>query len=95
MRKASTNSRARGPTSQSPTVGQVVEVKYLVNLDKKQAVHPHQMGNGLKVALLLNDFMPLSKLMSEQMDGLRKRAKGRARRATALAEKRPERRLIA
>ncbi len=49
----------------------------------------------LSVALLLNDFMPLSKLMSEQVDGLRKWAKGRARRATALAAERSERKLAA
>jgi len=36
----------------------------------------------LSIAMLLNDLVPLSKLMSEQVDGLRKWAKGRARRAT-------------
>ena len=61
----------------------------------------HEAFNGrkeptdLSVALLLNDFMPLSKLMSEQIDGLRKWAKGRARRATALAAERSERKIAA
>jgi AAA+ superfamily predicted ATPase len=36
----------------------------------------------LSIALLLNDLVPLSKLMSEQIDGLRRWAKGRARMAT-------------
>jgi len=36
----------------------------------------------LSIALLLNDLVPLSKLMSEQIDGLRRWAKGRARLAT-------------
>jgi len=36
----------------------------------------------LSIALQLNDLVPLSKLMSEQIDGLRRWAKGRARVAT-------------
>jgi hypothetical protein len=36
----------------------------------------------LSIAMLLNDLVPLSKLMSEQIDGLRRWAKGRARLAT-------------
>ncbi len=36
----------------------------------------------LSVAMLLNDLVPLSKLMSEQIEALRKWAKGRARPAT-------------
>lgn len=47
----------------------------------------------LSIAMLLNDLVPLSKLMSEQIDGLRKWAKGRARRATAM-ESGTERRKI-
>lgn len=39
----------------------------------------------LSAAMLLNDFLPLNKLMSEQIDALRKWAKGRARRATVIA----------
>lgn len=38
----------------------------------------------LSIAMLLNDLVPLSKLMSEQIDGLRKWSKGRARRATPI-----------
>jgi SpoVK/Ycf46/Vps4 family AAA+-type ATPase len=36
----------------------------------------------LSLALVLNDVVPLSKLMAEQIDGLRRWAKGRARLAT-------------
>ena len=36
----------------------------------------------LSIAVLLNDLVPLSKLMCEQIDALRKWAKGRARLAT-------------
>jgi len=36
----------------------------------------------LSIAMLLNDLVPLSKLMSEQIEALRKWAKGRARMAT-------------
>ena len=61
----------------------------------------HEAFNGrkeptdLSVAMLLNDLMPLSKLMSEQIDALRKWAKGRARRATALDRKEESRRIAA
>lgn len=37
----------------------------------------------LSIALLLNDLVPLSKLMGEQVSNLRQWAKGRARRATS------------
>ena len=36
----------------------------------------------LSIALLLNDLVPLSRLMSEQIDALRRWAKSRARMAT-------------
>ena len=49
----------------------------------------------LSIAMLLNDFMPLSKLMSEQVEGLRKWAKGRARRATAAEAERTSRKIAA
>jgi len=49
----------------------------------------------LSIALLLNDLVPLSKLMSEQIDALRKWATGRARRATALESERLERKIAA
>jgi SpoVK/Ycf46/Vps4 family AAA+-type ATPase len=60
-----------------------------------EAFNSRKEPTDLSVALSLNDFMPLSKLMSEQVDGLRKWAKGRARRATALAAERSERKLAA
>lgn len=47
----------------------------------------------LSIAMLLNDLVPLSKLMSEQVDALRKWARGRARRAT-LSDSGPELRKI-
>ena len=49
----------------------------------------------LSIAMLLNDLVPLSKLMSEQIDGLRRWAKGRARRATALEPEREGRKIAA
>ncbi len=49
----------------------------------------------LTIAMLLNDLVPLSKLMSEQIDALRKWSKGRARRATAAEAARAERRIAA
>ena len=49
----------------------------------------------LSIAMLLNDLVPLSKLMSEQIGELRKWAKGRARRATAAEAERAGRRIAA
>ena len=49
----------------------------------------------LSIALLLNDLVPLSKLMSEQIEALRKWAKGRARRATAVESERSSRKIVA
>jgi hypothetical protein len=40
----------------------------------------------LDVAQILTKFVPLSKLMAEQITGLRNWAKGRARMATSLRE---------
>ncbi|MGO8839221.1 MAG: hypothetical protein ACLQQ0_17545 [Limisphaerales bacterium] len=58
-----------------------------------EAFNSRKEPTDLSVALLLNDLVPLSKLMGEQVDGLRKWAKGRARRATVLAAERSERKL--
>lgn len=49
----------------------------------------------LSIAMQLNDLVPLSKLMSEQVDGLRKWARGRARRATAAEVERTSRKIAA
>jgi AAA+ superfamily predicted ATPase len=49
----------------------------------------------LSIALLLNDLVPLSKLMNEQIDALRKWARGRARRATAHEAERSGRKIAA
>ena len=49
----------------------------------------------LSIALRLGDMVPLSKLMSEQVDGLRKWARGRARRATAAESETMGRRIAA
>jgi RHS repeat-associated protein len=49
-----------------------------------EAFNSRKEPTDLSVALSLNDFMPLSKLMSEQVDGLRKWAKGRARLANGV-----------
>ena len=60
-----------------------------------EAFNQRKEPTDLSVALLLNDFMPLSKLMSEQVDGLRKWAKGRARRATGRETGREGRKIAA
>lgn len=49
----------------------------------------------LSIALLLNDLMPLSKLMGEQVTALRQWARGRARRATPAEPEHPGRRIAA
>ena len=49
----------------------------------------------LSVAVLLNEVVPLSKMMSEQVDGLRKWAKGRARPATKPDAQPTSRRILA
>lgn len=48
----------------------------------------------LDIASVLNDFMPLSKLMAEQISGLRSWAKGRARLATSLVSEKGLRKLV-
>jgi SpoVK/Ycf46/Vps4 family AAA+-type ATPase len=49
----------------------------------------------LDIAGVLNEFVPLSKLMAEQIAGLRNWAKGRARLATSLQSERKLRRIAA
>jgi ATP-dependent 26S proteasome regulatory subunit len=49
----------------------------------------------LSIAMLLNDLVPLSRLMSEHIDALRKWAKGRARRATPVETQEAGRRIAA
>ncbi len=48
----------------------------------------------LLIAEVLTDFVPLSKLMAEQISGLRSWAKGRARYATSLLPEKGLRRLV-
>ncbi|MBI5821399.1 MAG: AAA family ATPase [Verrucomicrobia bacterium] len=48
-----------------------------------QAFAADREPTDLTIAQVLNDFVPLSKLMSEQINGLRQWAKGRARLATS------------
>lgn len=47
----------------------------------------------LDIAGVLNEFVPLSKLMAEQINGLRQWAKGRARLATSLVSEKGLRKL--
>jgi hypothetical protein len=47
----------------------------------------------LMIAQVLTDFVPLSKLMAEQISGLRNWAKGRARLATSFKESKSLRKL--
>jgi SpoVK/Ycf46/Vps4 family AAA+-type ATPase len=49
-----------------------------------KAFEAGQEPTDLTVATVLGEFVPLSKLMAEQMNGLRNWAKGRARSATSL-----------
>ena len=49
----------------------------------------------LSIALQLNDLVPLSKLMSEQIDALRRWARGRARMATPQETQSPARKISA
>jgi SpoVK/Ycf46/Vps4 family AAA+-type ATPase len=49
----------------------------------------------LSIAMLLNDLVPLSKLMSEQIDALRRWAKGRARPATQQSAQTQSRKIAA
>ncbi len=58
-----------------------------------QAFSRRAEPDDLSITILLNDLVPLSQLMSEQIDGLRKWAKGRARLATAGAEGSKSRRI--
>jgi SpoVK/Ycf46/Vps4 family AAA+-type ATPase len=48
----------------------------------------------LDIAQVLTEFVPLSKLMAEQITGLRQWAKGRARLATSLVSERKLRRMV-
>ena len=48
-----------------------------------QAFAADREPTDLTIAQVLNDFVPLSKLMNEQINGLRQWAKGRARMATS------------
>lgn len=48
----------------------------------------------LTVASVLNEFVPLSRLMKEQIEGLRKWSSGRARMATTLASEKRQRKLV-
>ncbi len=49
----------------------------------------------LDVALILSEFVPLSKLMAEQINGLRGWARGRARLATSVVSEERMRRIAA
>jgi SpoVK/Ycf46/Vps4 family AAA+-type ATPase len=63
------------------------------------ALYPAFDGNreptDLDVAQILTEFVPLSKLMAEQITGLRNWARGRARSATSLRENKESLRRIA
>lgn len=48
----------------------------------------------LDVARILSEFVPLSKLMAEQIAGLRGWARGRARSATSMVEREGGRRIL-
>ena len=58
------------------------EIEELFISSLHQAFSQRAEPTDLSLAMLLNDLVPLSKLMSEQIEGLRRWAKGRARMAT-------------
>lgn len=60
-----------------------------------EAFSRRQEPTDLAIAMLLNDLVPLSKLMSEQVNALRQWAKGRARRATLVESGSEMRRIMA
>jgi SpoVK/Ycf46/Vps4 family AAA+-type ATPase len=55
-----------------------------------QGKEPTDLG----ISMVLNESIPLSKLMGEQIQGLRKWAKGRARPATTLEQERTGRKIM-
>ncbi len=59
------------------------EIEQLFIDSLHEAFSQRREPTDLSIAMLLNELVPLSKLMSEQIDNLRRWAKGRARRATA------------
>jgi AAA+ superfamily predicted ATPase len=58
-----------------------------------QAFDQEKEPTDLSIAQVLVEFVPLSKLMAEQIDGLRKWTKGRARLATSLVAEKKLRRI--
>ena len=58
-----------------------------------QGFDADQETNDLTIASVLTDLVPLSKLMAEQISGLRSWAKGRARLATSLVVEKAGRKL--
>ena len=64
--------------------GSEIENVFAVALFK--AFESEKEPTDLTIAEVLTEFVPLSKLMAEQMTGLRNWVKGRARSATSLQE---------
>lgn len=60
-----------------------------------QAFSQRTEPTDLSIAMRLGEMVPLSKLMSEQVDGLRKWARGRARRATVAESEKTGRKIAA
>jgi hypothetical protein len=71
------------------------EVEQLFIDSLHEAFSQRREPTDLSIAMQLNDLVPLSKLMSEQIDGLRRWAKGRARLATQQAPNTQSRKLAA
>ena len=71
------------------------EIEQLFIDSLHEAFSRREEPTDLTIAMLLTDSVPLSKLMSEQVDGLRKWAKGRARPATAAPSSGPGRKIAA
>lgn len=58
------------------------------------AFDAEQEPTDLTVATVLNDFVPLSRLMAEQIQGLRSWSKGRARLATSVVQEKRMRKMV-
>lgn len=80
-------------TAANGLTGSEIEQAFIDSL--YAAFAAHKEPDDLTISAVLNDLVPLSKLMAEQITGLRDWARGRARLATALSVERQSRRIAA
>ena len=70
-----------------------IEALYLA-FDSGSEAGEEKEPTDLDIARVLTEFVPLSKLMAEQIGGLRNWAKGRARLATSLVSEKSRRKMM-